>query len=266
MTINYGTVIAKNNADEHFSKIASEYRGLRTTDLDHIQHIKNQLSDKPGMNMADVGCGDGRYSIELLKCLQDDCYLHCIDYNESMLKHLKSYLISNNILNFCARPGDANKLPLESDSMDCIVTFNAIHHFDIKRFLAEVYECLKDDGNVFIYTRLRNQNSRNIWGQYFPLFAETEERLFEFDELQYAVKKADMRITNTRVFGHDRTSDLSSLVKKAKNNHYSTFALYDKDEFKRSSETFEQNIRDNFDDLEDIRWQDENILLQVGKN
>ena len=91
------------------------------------------------------------------------------------------------------------------------------------------------------------------WGQYFPLFAETEERLFEFDELKYAVKKADMRIVNTRVFGHDRTSDLSSLVKKAKSNHYSTFALYDKDEFKRSSETFEQNILDNFDDLDNIR-------------
>ena len=76
------------------------------------------MSKKSGVRIADIGCGDGRYSLELLKHLEGDCYLHCIDYNEDMIKHLKSYLIGNNILNFCARPGDANKLPLENDSMD----------------------------------------------------------------------------------------------------------------------------------------------------
>ena len=265
MTIKNEAMVVESHANSHFSKIASKYKDLRTTDVDHIQHIKNRLSKKSRIVMADVGCGDGRYSLELLKCLEDDCYLHCIDYNESMIKHLRSYLTNNNILNFCARPGSANKLPLENNSMDYIVTFNAIHHFDIQRFLAEVYECLKDDGSAFIYTRLRDQNSRNIWGQYFPLFAETENRLFEFDELQYAIKKAGMKIVNTRVFGHDRVSNLSDLVKKAKNNHYSTFALYDKDEFKKSSETFEQNIRNSFEDLENIQWQDENILLEISK-
>ena len=265
MSINNETVVTKENAHSHFSKIASKYKDLRTTDFDHIQHIKNRLSKKSGITMADVGCGDGRYSFELLKHLEDDCYLHCIDYNESMLKHLKSYLIDNNFSNFCVKHGNADKLPLENDSMDYIVTFNAIHHFDIQKFLAEVQRGLKDEGRAFIYTRLRNQNSRNIWGQHFPLFTDTENRLFEFDELQYAVKKADMKIVNTRVFGHDRTSNLSSLVKKAKSNHYSTFALYDKDEFKKSSETFEQNIRDNFEDLENVQWQDENILLEISK-
>jgi ubiquinone/menaquinone biosynthesis C-methylase UbiE len=251
--------------NSHFSEIAPKYKGLRTTDLDPIEHIVNHLRKKSGITMTDVGCGDGRYSIELLKSLDDDSYLHCIDYNEDMIKYLKSYLQDNNILNFCARPGNANKLPLENDSMDCIVTFNAIHHFDLQRFLAEVYECLKEDGHAFIYTRLRNQNSRNIWGQYFPLFAEIEDRLFEFDELKYAVKKADMKIDHTKVFGHNRTSDLNSLVNKAKNNHYSTFTLYSKDEFGKSLEKFKQNIRNNFDDLEKIQWQDENILLEISK-
>jgi ubiquinone/menaquinone biosynthesis C-methylase UbiE len=95
--------------------------------------------------MADIGCGDGRYSLELLKCLKDDSFLHCIDFNENMIKYLKSHLMDQGIFNFCAAPGDASKLPLESETMDYIVTFNAIHHFDIQKFLAEVYECLKDD-------------------------------------------------------------------------------------------------------------------------
>ncbi len=258
-------IITEQKTNDHFSEIAPKYRGLRTTDSEPIEHIINHLRKKSKINMTDVGCGDGRYSLELLKLLDDDSYLHCIDYNEDMIKHLRSYLKDNNILNFCARPGDANRLPLESDSMDCIVTFNAIHHFDIQKFLTEVYECLKDDGHAFIYTRLKNQNSRNIWGQYFPLFAEMEDRLFEFDELKYAVKKADMEINHTNVFGHNRTSNLNSLVKKAKNNHYSTFTLYSKNEFERSLEKFKKNIRNNFDDLENIQWQDENILLEISK-
>ena len=35
--------------------------------------------------------------------------------------------------------------------------------------------------------------------------------------------------------------------------------------FEKSLETFEQNIRDNFDDLEKIQWQDENIIIEIVK-
>ncbi len=182
-----------------------------------------------------------------------------------MLKHLKDYLKEQNKMNFCVRPGDANKLPLENDSVDCIVTFNAIHHFDIQKFLEEALGSLKDDGQLFIYTRLRNQNSRNIWGQYFPLFTEMENRLFEFDELKNHIQQADMRIFHKKIFGYTRTSSLTKLVEKARSNHYSTFSLYSEESFETSLETFEQNIRNNFDDLENIHWQDENILIEIEK-
>ena len=257
--------ISENETSEHFSKIASKYRSLRTTDLEPILHIKNKLNGKSGINIADVGCGDGRYSLELLRCLGDNCYLHCIDSNENMLKHLNDYLKEQNTTNFCVRPGDANKLPLENDSMDCVVTFNAIHHFDIQRFLAEALECLKEDGHLFIYTRLKNQNSRNIWGQHFPLFTEMENRLFEFDELKNHIQQADMKIFHKKIFGYKRTSSLTRLLEQARGNHYSTLSLYSEESFETSLETFEQNIRNNFADLENVNWQDENILIEIEK-
>ncbi len=46
---------------------------------------------------------------------------------------------------------------------------------------------------------------------------------------------------------------------------YSTFTFYSGDTFEESLETFKQNISNNFDDLEKIQWQDENILLQIRK-
>ncbi len=256
--------VSENKTYEHFSKIASKYRSLRTTDLEHILYIKNKLNGKSRISIADVGCGDGRYSLELLKCLGDKCYLHCIDSNENMLKNLKDYFAEQNAMNFCVRRGDANKLPLENDSMDCIVTFNAIHHFDIQRFLGEVFGCLKDDSHLFIYTRLRNQNSRNIWGLYFPLFSEMENRLYELDELKSYIQEADMEIHSAKVFGHHRASSLERLLEQAKNKHYSTFELYD-GTFGNHLDEFRKNIQKNYEDLDNITWQDENILLEIRK-
>ncbi len=249
----------------HFSDIASKYRSVRTLDTKPILHIKDKLKEKSKINMADIGCGDGRYALEFLRCFDDSFYLHCVDYNEKMLISLEDYLLEQNTTNFCVRQGDAYCLPLDNDSIDCIVTFNAIHHFDVPKFLSESLRSLKDDGHLFIYTRLRNQNSRSIWGEHFPLFAEREDRLYELDELEQHIQNADMNIHSTRVFGYSRTSSLDRLVHQAQNNHYSTFALYDKETFDESLEIFQQNIKNNFDDLEQIKWHDENILLEIRK-
>jgi len=249
----------------HFSTIASKYRSVRTLDTKPILYIKDKLKEKSKISMADIGCGDGRYSLEFLKCFDDSFYIHCVDYNEKMLESLESYLVEKNTTNFCVRLGDANRLPLENNSMDCIVTFNAIHHFDVPKFLSESLRSLKDDGHLFIYTRLRNQNSRSIWGEHFPLFADMENRLYELDELEAHIQNADLNIHSTRVFGHSRTSSLDRLVHQAKNKHYSTFDLYDKETFDESLEIFQQNIKKNFDDLEQITWHDENILIEIIK-
>ncbi|KER07120.1 Demethylmenaquinone methyltransferase protein [Marine Group I thaumarchaeote SCGC AAA799-E16] len=253
------------NMHDHFSTIASKYQSVRTLDTKPIIHIKNRLKEKPKINMADIGCGDGRYSLEFLRCFDDSFYIHCVDYNENMLKSLEGNLAEQNITNFCTRQGDANRLPLNNNSVDCIVTFNAIHHFDVPKFLSESLRSLNDNGHLFIYTRLRNQNSRSIWGEHFPLFAEMEDRLYELDELESHIKNADMKIRSSRVFGYSRTSSLDRLVHQAQNNHYSTFALYDEETFDESLEIFQQNIKNNFDDLEQIRWIDENILFEIIK-
>ena len=264
MKITQDLLVSENNSNDHFSKIASNYKELRTTDIDHIQHIKKILGKQGKLNIADVGCGDGRYSLEILKSFEN-CYLHCIDFNENMIQHLKKYLTEKRFTNFSARAGDASNLLLENNSMDSIMTFNAIHHFDLDKFLSESHGILKDDGRLIIYTRLRNQNYRNVWGEHFPLFGDMENRLYDLNELEEYAENADMKIKSTRVFGHARTSTLERLVHQAKNNHYSTFSLYDDDTFEESLGIFQKNIQKNYSDLEQITWHDENILLEIVK-
>jgi len=71
MILKNDVMIVEKNVNSHFSKIASMYNDLRMVDLDHIQHIKNRLSEKSRISIVNMGCGDEKYSFELLKCLQD---------------------------------------------------------------------------------------------------------------------------------------------------------------------------------------------------
>ena len=73
----------------HFSTIASKYQSVRTLDINPIVHITNKLAQKEKIRMADVGCGDGRYSLEFLKLFDDSFYIHCLDYNEKHAKNIR---------------------------------------------------------------------------------------------------------------------------------------------------------------------------------
>jgi trans-aconitate methyltransferase len=45
----------------HFATVAGVYREMRTTDEEPILHIRDQLSGRPAVRAADIGCGAGRY-------------------------------------------------------------------------------------------------------------------------------------------------------------------------------------------------------------
>ncbi|MEE8358576.1 MAG: class I SAM-dependent methyltransferase [Candidatus Hydrothermarchaeales archaeon] len=250
----------------HFTRVAQQYRDLRTTDPEPPLYIKKKLTGSKKIEAADVGCGDGRYNLELFKCLGDRLNLSCIDANPDMLKQLHSYLAYHKIENFQTKKAYAENLPIEESSLDCIFTFNAIHHFDLTGFLEEASRVLKDNGHLFVYTRLKNQNSRNIWGKHFPKFSQKETRLYEMKELNEQIEKApDLKLQNLEQFKYRRISNIERLVQQAENHHYSTFSLYNREELKDSIEQFRQNIKQEFNGQKDISWFDENIMLVMRK-
>jgi len=245
----------------HFSRIARKYRHVRTTDIEPIIHIRNTIRDFTEVRAADIGCGDGRYDLLLFQHI-DNLHLTCIDINEEMLREASKYLKSHGINNFVTLKADANDFHLEDDSMDCIFTFNAIHHFDTRNFLDSTSRALKEDGWIFIYTRLRSQNARGIWGRYFPMFIEKERRLYELDEIREIVESSgSLSLKEARPFKYKRSNSLENLIEKVKARHYSTFSLYDDNELRSSLDGFKENIRKRFNDTGNIEWYDENILL-----
>ncbi|MEN8129778.1 MAG: class I SAM-dependent methyltransferase [Pseudomonadota bacterium] len=252
---------AGQNMYSHFAQVASNYRQVRTTDPEVILFIAEILNNKKDIKAADVGCGDGRYDLLLFHHL-NNLHLTCIDINEHMLKQVSRYLSDHEISNYKTMKSDAGGVPLKDNSMDCILTFNAIHHFDFAKFVEKCWKVLKEDGKIFIYTRLRSQNAKNIWGLYFPFFLEKETRLYELNEIEEHIQASGLlALEKVQCFQYQRNSTLSRLVEKAKAKHYSTFSLYLENEFNESLNVFQENIRKTFPNTDRIEWVDENILL-----
>ncbi len=252
--------------NEHFSRIASNYKGLRTTDNEPIKYIEDKLKEINSIRAADVGCGAGRYVHQLFRRLESRLFLYCIDANLAMLSTIQEFLFANAIQAFKTIHAYAQKVPLDSRSLNCIFTFNAVHHFDINGFLFECSRLLADDGYVFIYTRLRSQNRRNLWGRYFPEFAEKERRLYELDEFSNILKAfPQLFLEEIRFFMYDRNEPMKAVIEKAKNHHYSTFALYSKEEFNEALQRFTENLKSEFGELDPVRWKDENIMFVLRK-
>jgi len=245
---------------DHFSQIASIYSQVRTIDYELINYITKKLAFKQTIVAADIGCGDGRYSIKLIEKLRNRLSLTCVDVNYEMLQQISK--MTSNFQNLQTKQAFAEKLPFEDNSLDCIFSFNAIHHFKINEFAKECNRVLKNNGLLFIYTRLKDQNESNIWCKFFPDFSKKENRLFD---IQCISNQTSLNLKSSEFFEHKRSSNIQTLIMKAKMKHYSTFSLYTVSEFEKSLGKFKQNIYQNFSNPENIQWIDENTMFLFQK-
>ena len=249
--------------DRHFTEVSSVYRDVRTTDREPIDLIAKELEDLPHPKGADIGCGAGRYDLLMFKTIPG-LYLTCVDANPAMLEETYGLLAANRIDAFEMRQTTVEDLKLETGAYDFVTSFNAVHHFDLRNFLRKTSDALAAYGHLFIYTRLPEQNARNIWGRYFPGFTKTETRLFALRDIQKAIENtAELRFVGATRLRYQRRSTLTRLVKQARGRHYSTFSLYDPEAFEKALAEFRREVQSRFADV--VEWHDENVLVHARR-
>ena len=74
-----------------------------------------------------------------------------------------------------------------------------------------------------------------------------------------------MDLTDVRTFRYDREERLGHLVDLARASHYSTFRLYDDDEFETALDRFVRNAEAGYDDPEKVMWRDENTMYMITR-
>ena len=250
----------------HFSTVAPRYNDLRTTDPEAVDLIARSLVGLSAVTAADVGCGTGRYGVELMRRLGEKLFVHFVDCSNDMLQQLRGDLDLPDIPRFDILHSRAENLPLPDGSLDCMLTFNAIHHFDLTGFFREAGRTLRPGGLLFIYTRFRDQNTRGIWGQYFPDFPEKEKRLYDEEQLNRAIGSAEgLVVRDLTHFSFQRVATLDYLIHRARNKHYSTFCFYEPDELDRAIERFEANLKESLGAFDVLEWVDENAMITVER-
>lgn len=249
----------------HFSQVATAYREIRTTDIEPIFFIREKLGERDRLMAGDIGCGAGRYDRLLLEHLPFSRLL-CIDANIDMLKETRRFLTETRAGSFRASASRSEHLPIRDHSMDCLFTFNAIHHFDFGQFLRETRSALKHLGRLFIYTRLPEQNEGSIWGKHFPRFTEKETRLFTLEDMKKKIIGQDaLALEEVKLFRYPRLSSLEKLLSQVRERHYSTFSLYTPEELDEAVQEFKANIHRHFHNTDHLEWSDGNVMLVLRK-
>lgn len=255
----------KMDMGQHFKAIASAYRSLRRIDYSPLRHIFKLLSPSRSLQGLELGCGTGRYTEILLKHLPN-LYLRCVDISKAMLRELERNLRSQQIIGFRTLQKRVEDLSLSKDTFHALFSFNAIHHFDLKRIFPLLEESIRPGGWVFFYTRFRSQNRNSLWGRYFPKFAQKETRLYTECQLKnYFDQSSQLSLSSIVKFQFFRRATLEELLERADNAHYSTFRFYTPSEYKKARASFIRNILGQYDDPETITWTDRKTLLIARK-
>ena len=258
---------------DHFAEVSSRYRSLRELDLHAVRVISGVLAraadrDRP-LRLLDVGTGAGRY-LEAVSASVSAAHPSRVvpiglDLTRAMLTQAR---LRNGHAGLRAQHlvSTVEQLPLLASSCDAITCFNAVHHFDLARFVGEAARVLTPSGQLVLYTRTPAQNRRTIWGRYFPEFATRETRLYRVADLQAAleVTGAFASVRAQRVPWQVTTS-LARLVDQATHYHYSTFRLYADDALHAAIGTFRQRVRQAFPDVARITHDNDHLLVMAQR-
>ncbi len=241
-------------AERHFAVVASHYESVRDTDDAPVCHIRDRLPDGPLVGL-DVGAGTGRYTRLLAGLLADRASILALDRSQPML-----------LVHEDGRPGEratacaeAERLPIAANCVDFVVTFNAVHHFDLDRFVQEAARVLTPSGHLFVYTRTPEQNAQSIWGRAFPDFTSREHRLHDEATLRHALRPLGTVYTTS--FSFPRRSTPVRLAERVRCRAYSTFILYEPDELERALDRFLRAL----DGSDEVCWHDHNLLVHVQR-
>ncbi len=252
--------------DRHFTEVSSVYREVRTTDPDPVAHLARTLVGRDQIRGADIGCGDGRYDVLMFEAIPG-LRLTCVDANAAMLERAADLLSSRGIDAFETRRAAAEELALEAGAYDFVASFNAVHHFDLGAFLGACRAALAPGAHLFIYTRLPEQNARTIWGRYFPGFTERETRLASLGDLHGSIERTDgLGFEGAISFRYPRWAPLDRLIAQARRRHYSTFSLYEPEEFENALAGFRDRVSAAAIDINAIAWHDENVLIHARRD
>jgi ubiquinone/menaquinone biosynthesis C-methylase UbiE len=259
--------------NDHFTEVSKQYEKLRELDLHAVHVISEVLASSltidqrcPVVRLLDIGTGEGRYLDAVIQSLSTSLVNQVlpigVDLSPAMLTQARVRNSRHVGLRAQYLASASEMLPFLTASCNAVTCFNAVHHFDLARFVSEASRVLTPSGKFVLYTRTPEQNRRTIWGRYFPEFATRETKLHRSSDLQAALETTGVfESVRVQMIPWTITTSLSRLVEQVVHFHYSTFRLYSADALNTAIDTFQYRVRQAFPDVTRITSDNDHILV-----
>jgi SAM-dependent methyltransferase len=236
------------------------------TNTEPILVIVNKIDNLQSIEAVDAGCGAGRHDIFLYRYFGDRLKLTCLDADADLLKNLSTYLARHGVKNFQTANSTADIMPFQSNSVDCMFTFNTLNKYDSTFFLRESARILRNGGYLFIYTGLFESGHRGDSGQHFPEPGGGKLHFYTMNTLKQTLDRIDsFKIESIAFFAYNRLASLEQLLFRPRHHDGSSFSLYSPEELEEALKAFSIKVQDeNKDPRLGLRF-DENVLFIIKK-
>jgi len=118
------------------------------------EKLIEQVDIRPGMKVADFGCGSGFYTIASAKRVGGKGEVYAIDIQKEMLRHVASRAETEHLLNVEIIWADLeipNTTHLKEESIDLVIISNILFQAENKKnVVVEAWRILKPEGRVLV--------------------------------------------------------------------------------------------------------------------
>ena len=114
-----------------------------------VNEILAALKAEPGRRIADVGAGEGFYSLRIARAVGSTGRVTAVDVSEKYLEKLRARLQQDNVTNVDVVVGAVDDPRLAQDTFDAVLIYNAYHEMTTPEpILNAIFKALKPGGRL----------------------------------------------------------------------------------------------------------------------
>jgi len=129
----------------------SEHGQERREQWQRVDDVFTAMGVKPGAVVADLGAGDGFFTVRLAKAVGEHGKVYAVDISADALRRLRSRVAADNLSHVTVIEGAFDDPKLPEAALDAVLIVNAYHEMKaFKSILAKLKSALKPDGRLVI--------------------------------------------------------------------------------------------------------------------
>lgn len=198
MSIDEKIKITKEKFEESFSE--PKYYIRQTKDDKQLDLLLDLIDPQKNDVIVDLGTGTGYVAFALGERCNVSKVIGIDIVTDTLLRN-KEIANEKNILNLEFIAYDGMKFPFSDNSIDCVVTRYALHHFpDIKNSFKEIYRVLKSRGKLIIADPTPNENDKNRFvDKFMQIKPDGHIKFYSLDEYKNMLENIGFRFISNEM-------------------------------------------------------------------